>query len=307
VALGSALLSCGGAAPVVEQPSQVVTIPATPESKIVARSPEQDPAPARGMARIAAGRFKMGSNDGDPDESPVHEVSLGAYEIDVTEVTMAQYAACVRAGACTAPSPEVWWPGMSQSDHETGSRNCNEGRSGRDDHPVNCVDLAQAKAYCAHVGKRVPTEAEWEHAARGDDRRTYPWGEQTPSKELVNACGLECTDMFRDWGFTVLAAYDEYDAWRGTAPVGLFPRGASPQGLLDMAGNVWEWTTTEYCQYPHENCEEGKIALRGGGWLTHDGARGLRATNRDSGWVSLKGRALGFRCVRSLNAPETRN
>jgi len=154
---------------------------------------------------------------------------------------------------------------MSSSDHDTGSRNCNEGRPGRDDHPVNCIDLEQAKAYCVFLGKRVPTEPEWEHAARGTDGRTYPWGEQAPSKELLNACGLECVEMFRDWGFTVAPTYEEYDAWRGTGPVGLFPRGASPYGLLDMAGNVWEWTVTEYCTYPHEDCEEGKIALRGGG------------------------------------------
>jgi formylglycine-generating enzyme required for sulfatase activity len=188
---------------------------------------------------------------------------------------------------------------MTESDHDTGSRNCNAGRAGREEHAANCIDWHQASRYCQYVGKRLPTEAEWEHAARGFDGRTFPWGEAQPHRGLLNGCGLECVEMFRDWGYTVKPTFEEDDGWRGTAPVGLFPAGASPYGVLDMAGNVWEWTASEYCSYPKHDCVKDKIALRGGGWLNHEGPRGVRAANRDSGWATMKGSALGFRCVRS--------
>ncbi|MBI5533485.1 MAG: SUMF1/EgtB/PvdO family nonheme iron enzyme [Deltaproteobacteria bacterium] len=300
---GAMLLgACGGAPPPPDQTAAatIVIAPAPVTSEVVAMG-APEPAPRRdGMVRVEGGILHMGSDDGDFDERPVHDVAIEPFDIDATEVTMRAYDACVRAAHCTAASQEVWWPGMSDSDHETGSRNCNQGRQARSDHPVNCVDWEQARAYCQFAGKRLPTEPEWERAARGTDSRTYPWGNAPPSRSLLNGCGLECVEMFRDWGFTVKATYEGRDSWEGTSPVGLFKQGASPYGALDMAGNVWEWTASEYCQYPHTSCERGKIALRGGGWLNHEGASGVRAANRDSVWATMKGSALGFRCARSI-------
>ncbi len=253
-----------------------------------------------GMARAAGGSFRMGADDGDDDERPVHEVAIGPFDIDVTEVTMAAYARCVEDSKCTPAWPDVLWPGMSEADHELGTRSCNAGHAERSEHPVNCVDSAQAQAYCEFVGKQLPSEEQWEYAARGPDGRRYPWGNQPPSKALMNGCGYECTDMFKGWGHIVASTYPERDDWPTTAPVGLFVAGASPFGALDMAGNVWEWTRSSYCTYPHEDCAEELRVLRGGGWINHEGARGPRTTNRDTAAPTMRGSGLGFRCVRTL-------
>jgi len=248
-AMGLALgASCRSApTPPAEAPATVITIGAEPEK--ATSKPEAVVAAGRsdGMVRVDGGRYRMGSMDGDADERPVHEVLLRDYEIDVNEVTMRSYRACVSAGRCRAPYDDVWWPGMSSSDHDVGSRNCNAGKDDRDDHPVNCIDRKQAAQYCAFVGKRLPTEAEWEHAARGWDGRKYPWGDEEPTASHLNGCGRECTEMFRDWGFEVKETVAGTDGWRGTSPVGLFPAGASPYGVLDMAGNTWEGTASTYC------------------------------------------------------------
>lgn len=299
-AMGLAIgASCRSAPPPpAEVPATVITIGAEPEK--ATRKPEAVVATGRsdGMVRVDGGGYRMGSMDGDADERPVHEVLLQDYEIDVNEVTVRSFRSCVSAGKCRAPYDDVWWPGMSASDHDIGSRNCNAGKADRDDHPVNCIDWKQAAQYCAFVGKRLPTEAEWEHAARGWDGRKYPWGDEEPTASHLNGCGRECTEMFSEWGFEVKATFAGADGWRATSPVGLFPAGASPYGVLDMAGNTWEWTASTYCGYPSEDCDEGRITLRGGGWLNHDGAAGVRATNRDPVDVGMRGSALGFRCAR---------
>jgi formylglycine-generating enzyme required for sulfatase activity len=130
---------------------------------------------------------------------------LAAFRIGRTEVTNAQYAQCVEAGACTVPS--------------TDSERCHYADASYAEHPVVCVTRAQARAYAAWVGGALPTEAQWLRACQGDDGRTYPWGEVAPDATLVN--------------------FDSNVG--GTTPVGSYPTGASPYGLLDMAGNVWEW------------------------------------------------------------------
>jgi len=258
-----------------------------------------------GMGGRWAGTFGMGSPEGagDPDERPRHEVTLSAYCIDRTEVTVKAYADCVRAGGCTAAPLTVRWNGASAEDVERYSRPCN--RDDRPDHPINCVDWNQAAAYCAWANKRLPTEAEWEYAARGADGRVYPWGNEAPSPTRLNACGRECVAMARhelslDW----TTMYDASDSWESTAPVGSFPGGASSSGALDMAGNVWEWTADWYGAYAEATVTNPRGAqtgtarvIRGGAWGSMDTAY-VRATCRDRSAEANRSSAVGFRCVR---------
>lgn len=156
-------------------------------------------------------------------ESPKHAVSLAAFEIDQREVTVRDYQACA---SCTAPS--------------THDRRCNWGVAGREDHPVNCVTWLQARQYCAAGGKRLCTEAEWEHAARGTDGRTFPWGNEaaTCARAVFDEAGLEPLSNFEPEG--------DGCGTGTTMPVGSKPAGASPSGALDMAGNVDEWLADDW-------------------------------------------------------------
>jgi formylglycine-generating enzyme required for sulfatase activity len=163
------------------------------------------------MVRIPAGEFTMGreSDDASPDESPVRTVSLDEFYIDRNEVTNAQYKAFADAVGRLYPNNPNW---------------DNDYFLGKPDHPVVNLTYEQANAYCTWAAKRLPTEAEWEKAARGADARLYPWGNEWDE----NRANL--------WGDD-----NGPDRFRRTAPVGTFPEGASPYGVLDMAGNVWEW------------------------------------------------------------------
>jgi formylglycine-generating enzyme required for sulfatase activity len=210
----------------------------------------------------------MGSDDGDPAEQPVHEVSLAGYCMDVTEVTVAAYTECATRGACQ-PAPDVDWNGNT--------RWCNGDRSDRQLHPVNCVDWSQADTYCRSVGKRLPTEEEWEHAARGDDGRKYPWGDAAPSNQLC---------------------WTGNGGAQSTCKVGSFPRGRSPYGLLDMAGNVLEWTSSGYSiDYTGPRDDADKVD-RGGFW-GHD-PQAVRAAHRGHDPVANRTGAVGFRCARDM-------
>ena len=179
------------------------------------------------MVYVPAGEFLMGSGDADglaeDNEKPQHTVYLGAYWIDRTEVTNAQYRKCVEAGACREPECPYSWG------HESAYN--------APDHPVVCVSWYDARAYAAWVGGWLPTEAEWEKAARGTDGRIYPWGDEFDGNRL-NYCDRNCTkgdiDTSVDDGYVV------------TAPVGSYLSGTSPYGALDMAGNVWEWVADWY-------------------------------------------------------------
>ena len=180
------------------------------------------------MVLVPAGPFEMGSTGGAADEQPVHTVELESFYIGMYEVAAAQYVAFLNAidGNDDGEGHE-----LLDLDDEEG--NAQLGRSGDvltdqalADHPVVEVSWYGAQAYCGWAGLRLPTEAEWEKAARGTDGRTYPWGE-----------GIDGSK----------ANYlDSGDAFDGrTTPVGLFPDGASPYGALDMAGNVWEWVSSD--------------------------------------------------------------
>lgn len=203
------------------------------------------------------------------NESPKHNVTLAAFAIDKTEVTVSQYKACVDGGGLGCTTPDT-------------TTNCNWGVADRGNHPINCVDWAQAAAYCAWVDKRLPTEAEWEKAARGTDGRKYPWGNTS----------IDCT-----FANTV-------DCLGRTRPVG-GAQGASPYGALDMMGNVVEWGSdwydaTYYTSSPANDptgpaTGTGRV-LRGGAWS--DVPASARASNRGKGdSASWNDNTTGFRCA----------
>lgn len=235
---------------------------------------------------VPPGEFLMGSSDVDwlasSDEQPQHSVYLDGYWIAKTEVTVAQYRRCVEAGACTEPGS---------------SDGCTYNMVGKENHPVNCVSWEQAAAYCEWAGCRLPTEAEWEKAARGTDGRIYPWGNSFDGSKL-NFCDINCVYPHRN-----ASANDRYEA---TAPVGSFPSGASPYGALDMAGNVWEWVADWYdrdfyAQSPAQNPsgpENGAFrVLRGGSW--DNTVRLVRSAYRHYGSPDHRYIYIGFRPARS--------
>jgi formylglycine-generating enzyme required for sulfatase activity len=222
----------GTAAAPLEAPSplelQALGLADWQERNALAMQAEGDtlPRPARAdtqMAFIPAGPFTMGFDRGSGDEGPAHTAELSAYYLDRTEVTVAQYRACVEAGGCTPPHHGAKTYRLAYEGRFT-----NWDQPGREQHPVNAVSWVQADQYCRWAGKRLPTEAEWEKAAGGEGRR-YPWGDEEATCERVvmddggDGCGQDST-------------------W----PVGSKPEGASPHGVMDLAGNVWEWVADWY-------------------------------------------------------------
>jgi formylglycine-generating enzyme required for sulfatase activity len=215
------------------------------------------------MIAIPAGVFIMGSNTGDTEEKPVHKVYLDAYEIGRYEVTVAQYRAfCTATGRQMPKAPSWGW---------------------RDDHPIVNVTWSDAEAFCEWAGGRLPTEAEWEKAARGTHARVYPWGDVWDRSMCANG---------------------ELDL-KSTAPVGSSPRGASPYGCLDMAGNVWEWCADwygpdYYKTSPARNPtgpDSGEYRImRGGCFYSYEG--GTRCTYRGNYFPSGSWYSGGFRMAR---------
>ena len=229
--------------------------------------PSSPPPVTEGMVSIPAGTFAMGSPDGVgvSDERPQHPVHVAAFEMDRNEVTVAAYDACVRAGGCTpAAGDDV-------------SRFCNEGHADRANHPINCVDWNQAEAFCRWAGKRLPTEEEWEYAARGTEGREWPWGAAPPS------VGQLC--------------WNRWKTLQGTCAVGSFAASDSPLGLRDMAGNVWEWTSSGYStDYTHPPDLAPRVN-RGGCWYDTNPSY-LRSAHRDRNANNEGSDYLGFRCAR---------
>jgi formylglycine-generating enzyme required for sulfatase activity len=282
--------------PTLETPDATATLAPTwaptPES---AQTRDKD---GMTMVHVPAGEFTMGSSDAGidallaecsdctrdsfQDEQPQHTVYLDAFWIDRTEVTNAQFRRCVEAGTCRAPTtcaggePTYSDPGMAG-------------------HPVVCVDWHQVNAYCAWAGARLPTEAEWEKAARGTDRRIYAWG-NTFDGSKANFCDLNCEFEYKDGG-----ANDGY-GW--TAPVGSYSLGASPYGAFDLTGNVWEWVAdwydaNYYADSPAINprgASSGDFrVLRGGSWGNVWSS--LRVPNRYFTNPANTSYYVGFRCA----------
>lgn len=256
--------------------------------------------PPPGMVEIPAGSFLMGSNDGDADEKPVHRVTLPTYYFDQYEVTMDDYQKCVRAGRCSSLEKTVKYEGYSEEDVKKWSPFCNVNQRGKGRHPVNCVDWSQAAAYCKWAGKRLPTEEEWEYAARGTDGRKYPWGNEAPRAGLLNACGSECIEMSKTKGFDGWKSmYSGNDGWEMTAPVGSVKGDKSPFGVMDLGGNVTEWVQDWYRDsYQKSDGPTKKRSLRGASWR-HGNPSVARAPNRFGDSPEFRGFLVGFRCART--------
>ena len=242
---------------------------------------------ADGMVTVAGGSFFMGCNESVDsecydDEKPGRTVEVATFKIDKTEVTVAQFARCVDAGRCSGAG--LTMPFYSGKEQPEFAEFCTWQKPGKDDHPINCVSWDQAVAYCEWAGKRLPTEAEWEKAARGTDGRKYAWGNAGygAGGRVANIGDQSAKQRFPDW--TVASGYD--DGYVGTAPVGSFPAGASPSGALDMIGNVWEWTSSPY--------GDGR-AVRGGSWGLDP--RLARASFRFGGDAAGRAAGYGFRCA----------
>ncbi len=271
------------------------------------------------MAKIGPGQYFRGSdaNEAPDNQKPAHAVELRAYCIDLYEVTASEYKACSDVGKCKRASTEVDWPDISDAARKNYSPLCTFGQEGKDDYPINCVTWDMARIYCEAQGKRLPTEAEWEYAARGPDGRIYPWGDEPPTAEHLNACGPECVAWGTKHGERLAALYEKSDGYETLAPVGKFPKGSSRFGPHDIVGNVWEWVADYYGAYsdaPLDNPtgpESGeKRVIRGGGW--NGGYESwLHPAFRYSQAPEAKSHGIGFRCAQdqagSETAPEKEN
>jgi formylglycine-generating enzyme required for sulfatase activity/serine/threonine protein kinase len=258
-----------------------------------------------GMARIAGGRFFIGSDEGPANERPSHNVSVSSFCIDLTEVTTQDYRACSDGGDCKRAGTSREGDGVSDSDRKAVEGLCNaRDPAGRGRHPINCVDWDMAATFCHAHGKRLPTEAEWEFAAGGPDGRKYPWGDDEPAAALLNACGKECADGGRRSRFDPKTMmFRTEDGWQATAPIGTFVRGASRYGVQDLAGNVSEWVADWYAGYPTGALVDPAgpptgvaRVVRGAAWSAVQPSS-ARVTFRFAASPATRSDSIGFRCA----------
>jgi formylglycine-generating enzyme required for sulfatase activity len=258
------------------------------------------------MIAIPGGKFYMGSDERDAidRERPAHQVTLAPYCMDEYEVTTTSYKACSDKGECKRAGKENEWTAITKKEREVFDPLCNaRDPEGKAQHPINCVDWDMATKFCTVAGKRLPTEAEWEFAARGPDGRKYPWGDETPTAEHLNACGTECVAWGKAHGQDLRAMYAADDGHATTAPVGSYPAGRSRYGVHDVVGNVWEWTADFYADYtkdeqisPKGPAHGERRVIRGGAWNGSEPAW-VRPTFRYHDVPTKRSYGIGFRCA----------
>lgn len=269
-------------------PSLTATLTQTPGKTETSTPIPTELVDARGVAMrlIPAGTFSMGMEDGPEFDQPVNLVYLNSYYLDQYEVSNSHYRQCVTAGACISPKDAEFENYADYLNSPT-----------YDDYPVVNVSWYQAKAYCEWRGARLPTEAEWEKAARGDSGFIFPWGNNFVTTNL-NFCDKNCS---QSW-----AMLEADDGYAYTAPVTAFPWGQSSYGLYNMSGNVAEWVDDWYQAYPGGNPaasadfgETDKV-VRGGSWFDPPPFM-IRADHRFSLWPEASYDLVGFRCARDTN------
>lgn len=240
------------------------------------------------MLSVPAGAFLRGEDGADPDRAPARSIHLDAFEIDRFEVTAGEYAACVAAGTCAATDAGPF---------------CTSGVLGKERHPINCIDYPRAAAYCAFVGKRLPTEAEWEKAARLPKGRLFGWGDTwPPPKGAGNFADETAARAFPHWSH--IASY--VDGHAGTAPVDAF----SNEGLAQASGNVSEWVADFYDAHfyakgPDRNPrgpKRGSHRLVRGGNFGSAEPDALKLTRRDARDPRRSSMYFGVRCARDAEA-----
>jgi formylglycine-generating enzyme required for sulfatase activity len=265
----------------VPPPSPSITVTLTPAPPTMTPTITPIPAPVEvpdehgvSMRLVSPSDFMMGSDAGMEDEGQAQLLYLDTFYIDKYEVTNSQYRACVTAGACLAPK-------KLNSSTRAGYYNKPEFNS----YPIVFVDWNMARNYCEWRGARLPTEAEWEKAARGPEGSLYPWGEEISCEE-ANFSGCQ----------------------KDTAAVSSFANAVSAYGVYNMAGNVYEWVSSLYKPYPYdlfdgrEDLEApGERVLRGGSWLSTDRENEVRSAHREKADPATAKENIGFRCARTPN------
>ncbi len=251
------------------------------------------------LLAIPSGTAQLGSRHGEADERPVRRTPVEAFRLSRTEVTNREFDAFISATSYVTQAETrgwgwVWTDRWRQVQGANWRQPQGPGSHIRDrrDHPVVQVSWTDAHTYCRWRGLRLPTDAEWEYAARGSDGRRYPWGNAAPRADGVQRA---------NYGTDACCAPDGQDGYRLTAPVGRYPQGASPFGVLDMAGNVWEWVIDAYPISSGQADQRGQGTtspdkiIRGGGWGNNPYC--LRAAYRHHNALSASLDMVGFRCA----------
>lgn len=296
-----AVVGCGGVPANEPQPHPVGT-PTTPPFSTPAPQPADDAPVDVAMVRVPAGSFWRGCDAADAtcprDEQPRRRIGLQAYALDATQVTVAAYRRCVRAGAC----PDKLAGGWGRDGEHHPSARCNFAAPGREEHPMNCVSWNEAAEYCAWAQKRLPTGAEWEKAMRGADGPRAPWGDAEPSCAFA-AAGAPLPEVYNVKGCP--------DG--PTHPVGGGPSG--PFGTRDLPGNVWEWVGDRYGEHSYAaatpEAPEGPLReSRGIRWYSAAHPNGAESeqgriviSTRSGNAPGVRSYELGFRCAGTGVAP----
>lgn len=240
----------------------------------------------------------------------LHEVTLSPYCLDRTEVTVRDYRACAtqtqHGMKCPDPPKTMFISGTKANIVSAFNQYCNAGATERENDPINCVDWEMANVYCSWAGKSLPTEAQWEFAARGATGKTYPWGESPPAPDLLNACGQECRRLLEKYATIPKGMYAAGDAWSTTSPIGAVAADVSGFGVRDMGGNVNEWTQDWYAPYSEKRTSDPVLVerppgnahrvLRGASWLDIDPAW-ARGARRHRLPPESRSAAVGIRCA----------